>query len=67
LFTVCRPGARIAGRFPGAPRLRGKHFTIDIHCYVHTPKADEMVKGVFTIERAFGGNARTAPGHRALG
>jgi aminocarboxymuconate-semialdehyde decarboxylase len=51
LFTCLPPGARIEGRFPGPPQPRGKHFTVDIHCHVHNPEADEMVKDVFTIER----------------
>ena len=51
LFTCLPPGGRIEGRFPGPPRPRGKHFTVDIHCHVHTPKADEIVKDVFTVER----------------
>ncbi len=51
LFTCLPPGAPIEGRFPGPPRPRGKHFTVDIHCHVHTPAADAMVAGVFTAER----------------
>ena len=46
-FTCLPPGARIDGRFPGPPRPRDKHFTVDVHCHVHTPKADEIVKDVF--------------------
>ncbi|HZK88915.1 MAG TPA: amidohydrolase family protein, partial [Stellaceae bacterium] len=43
LFT-CRPeGLPIPGRFPGPMHARGKWFTIDIHCHLLTPKADEMV------------------------
>ena len=45
LFT-CRPeGAPIPGRFPGPMHARGKWFTIDIHCHVTTPAAEEMVRG----------------------
>lgn len=51
LFKCLPPGARIEGRFPGPKRERGKHFTVDIHCHVHCDKADDMVKGVFTVER----------------
>jgi aminocarboxymuconate-semialdehyde decarboxylase len=43
LFT-CRPeGLPIPGRFPGPAHARGKWFTIDIHCHLLTPKAEEMV------------------------
>jgi aminocarboxymuconate-semialdehyde decarboxylase len=51
LFTCLPPGARIPGRFPGPRRARGKWFTIDIHCHVHFPKADEMVKPFWNPER----------------
>ena len=51
LFTCLPPGARIEGRFPGPSRPRGRHFTVDIHCHVHTPEADAMVEGVFSVER----------------
>jgi hypothetical protein len=51
LFTCLPPGARIEGRFPGPARPRGKHFTVDIHRHVHTPRADETVQDVFTVER----------------
>jgi aminocarboxymuconate-semialdehyde decarboxylase len=43
LFTCLPPGAPIPGRFPGPVHARGKWFTIDIHCHLLTPKAEEMV------------------------
>src|SRR5260370_39250353 len=45
LFTCLPEGARIPGRFPGPMHARGKWFTVDIHCHVTTPAAEEMVKG----------------------
>jgi aminocarboxymuconate-semialdehyde decarboxylase len=43
LFT-CRPeGLPIPGRFPGPAHVRGKWFTIDIHCHLLTEKAEKMV------------------------
>src|ERR1700730_5310272 len=45
LFTCLPEGAQIPGRFPGPVHARGKWFTIDIHCHVLTPHAEEMVKG----------------------
>src|ERR1700740_2852703 len=45
LFKCLQPGAEIPGRFPGPVHARGKWFTIDIHCHVLTPQAEEMVKG----------------------
>ncbi len=45
LFTCLPEGAPIPGRFPGPMHARGKWFTIDIHCHVTTPQAEEMVKG----------------------
>src|SRR5438045_3326388 len=45
LFTCLPEGAQIPGRFPGPVHARGKWFTIDIHCHVLTPKAEEMVAG----------------------
>src|SRR5262249_534469 len=44
LFTCLPEGARIPGRFPGPMHARGKWFTIDIHCHVLTPKAEDMAK-----------------------
>jgi len=43
LFTCLPEGAQIPGRFPGPVHARGKWFTIDIHCHLRTPKAEEMV------------------------
>src|SRR5229473_8012438 len=43
LFKCLPPGAEIPGRFPGPIHARGKWFTIDIHCHLLTPKAEEMV------------------------
>src|SRR6266702_2467531 len=45
LFTCLPEGAQIPGRFPGPMHARGKWFTIDIHCHVLTPQAEEMVNG----------------------
>jgi aminocarboxymuconate-semialdehyde decarboxylase len=45
LFTCLPEGAQIPGRFPGPVHARGKWFTVDIHCHVLTPKAEEMVAG----------------------
>src|SRR5258708_31634510 len=45
LFTCLPEGMPIPGRFPGPMHARGKWFTIDIHCHVTTPQAEEMVKG----------------------
>jgi len=44
LFTCLPEGAQIPGRFPGPMHARGKWFTIDIHCHVLTPQAEEMVR-----------------------
>ncbi|MBV8492329.1 MAG: amidohydrolase family protein, partial [Alphaproteobacteria bacterium] len=44
LFTCLPEGAQIPGRFPGPVHARGKWFTVDIHCHVLTPKAEEMVR-----------------------
>src|SRR5438067_2072658 len=44
LFTCLPEGAPIPGRFPGPMHARGKWFTVDIHCHVLTPKAEEMVR-----------------------
>jgi aminocarboxymuconate-semialdehyde decarboxylase len=44
MLFKCRPeGLPIPGRFPGPVHARGKWFTIDIHCHLLTPKAEEMV------------------------
>jgi len=45
LFTCLPPGKVPPGRFPGPTHARGKWFTIDIHCHVLTPKAEELVAG----------------------
>ena len=45
LFKCLPDGAQIPGRFPGPVHARGKWFTVDIHCHVLTPKAEEMVGG----------------------
>jgi aminocarboxymuconate-semialdehyde decarboxylase len=45
LFKCLPEGAPIPGRFPGPMHARGKWFTIDIHCHLLTPKAEEMVTG----------------------
>src|SRR5207244_9603312 len=44
LFTCLPEGAQIPGRFPGPMHARGKWLTIDIHCHVLTPQAEEMVR-----------------------
>ena len=44
LFTCLPEGRTIPGRFPGPAHARGKWFTLDIHCHVLTPEAEEMVK-----------------------
>src|SRR5947209_369271 len=56
LFT-CRPpgfkksGTSIPGHFPGPARVRGKWFTLDIHCHVRSTKATEMVEGNAAVSR----------------
>jgi len=46
MLFKCRPeGLPIPGRFPGPAHARGKWFTVDIHCHLLTPKAEEMVAG----------------------
>ena len=44
LFSCLPEGAQIPGRFPGPMHARGKWFTVDIHCHVLTPQAEEMVR-----------------------
>ena len=46
LFT-CPGAVARGGRAKTAPR-GGRHVCIDIHCHVHTPAVDEMVKGVYS-------------------
>jgi aminocarboxymuconate-semialdehyde decarboxylase len=52
LFS-CSPAAA-SGRTMVArrPKARGgrKHFTVDIHCHLHTPEADELVKDAYRPE-----------------
>src|SRR5437667_127457 len=50
LFTCLPEGAQIPGRFPGPMHARGKWFTIDIHCHVLTPKAEEMVRSAGLVD-----------------
>jgi aminocarboxymuconate-semialdehyde decarboxylase len=45
LFKCLPPGAAIPGRFPGPAHVRGKWFTIDIHCHVLCEKAAALVAG----------------------
>ena len=49
LFTC--PGAAARGGNQPAPKGGRRHVCIDVHCHVHYPPADEMVKHVFTPER----------------
>jgi aminocarboxymuconate-semialdehyde decarboxylase len=44
LYTCLPPGAQIPGRFPGPAHARGKWFTVDIHCHLLTPKAEELIE-----------------------
>ena len=44
LFTC--PGAAARGGGP-APRGRRRHVCVDVHCHVHYPPADEMVKHAY--------------------
>ena len=45
LFTCPGPAAR--GGASRAPKGRRRHLCVDVHCHVHYPPADDMVKGVF--------------------
>jgi aminocarboxymuconate-semialdehyde decarboxylase len=45
LFKCTPAGAALPGRFPGPVHARGKWFTVDIHCHVQTPAAEELVRG----------------------
>src|SRR5437763_14859460 len=69
LFTCLPEGAQIPGRFPGPAHARGKWFTVDIHCHVLTPKAEEMGAGAgLTMDwqpRHQFANERTKEGNRA--
>ena len=49
LFTC--PGAAARGGHSGATRGGRRHVCIDVHCHVHYPPADEMVKHVFARDR----------------
>ena len=47
LFTCPAAAARGGGK---AAKGRRRHFCVDVHCHVHFPPADEMVKGVYRSE-----------------
>ncbi|HET9925010.1 MAG TPA: amidohydrolase family protein [Methylomirabilota bacterium] len=49
LFTC--PGAAARGGARGAAGGKRRHFCVDIHCHVHHPAADEMVKHLLTPDR----------------
>lgn len=49
LFTC--PGAAARGGARRAARGRRRHVCVDVHCHVHYPPADEMVKHVFARDR----------------
>jgi aminocarboxymuconate-semialdehyde decarboxylase len=49
LFTC--PGAAARGGNSGAIKGGRRHVCIDVHCHVHYPPADEMVKHVFARDR----------------
>ena len=48
LFTCPGPAAR--GGSSGKARGGRRHLCVDVHCHVHYPPADEMVKGVYRPE-----------------
>ena len=48
LFTC--PGAAARGGVSRTVKGGRRHLCIDVHCHVHYPPADEMVKGVFARE-----------------
>ncbi len=52
MLYSCRAAAARGAAIKG-PSARGRQrpFTLDIHCHVHTPAADDLVKPVFTPER----------------
>ena len=50
LFS-CAPGSS-AGVISGpARRRRSRHLIVDIHCHVHSPEADELVRPSFERQR----------------
>ena len=49
LFTCPGPAAR--GGSSGKGRGGRRHLCVDVHCHVHYPPADEMVKGVYRPEK----------------
>ena len=49
LFTC--PGAVARGGAARAAAGRARHFCVDIHCHVHHPAADEMVKHLLSPDR----------------
>lgn len=52
MFVSCAPqGSRSRAASHRAVARKGKKsFTVDIHCHVHTPQADDMVKDVFSLD-----------------
>jgi aminocarboxymuconate-semialdehyde decarboxylase len=48
LFTCPGPASR--GGSSGKTRGGRRHLCVDVHCHVHYPPADEMVKGVYRPE-----------------
>ena len=48
LFTC--PGAAARGGTPAAGKGGRQHLCVDVHCHVHYPPADEMVKHAFSPE-----------------
>jgi aminocarboxymuconate-semialdehyde decarboxylase len=49
LFTCPADAAR--GGMKTAARRKGRHLCVDVHCHVHYPPADEVVKGVHRPEQ----------------
>ena len=49
LFTC--PGAAARGGGPSSYRGGRRDLCVDIHCHVHVPAADEMVKHLVTPDR----------------
>lgn len=51
MLYSCSPAAARGMALKSRRARRGeRHFTVDIHCHVHTPAADELVKHVFVPE-----------------